>query len=272
MIEENKFLPKISVITPSFNQGQFLEKTIVSVITQNYPDLEYIIMDGGSTDNSIEIIKKYENEITYWKSEKDLGQSDAINKGFKVATGEILAWLNSDDVYCTKTLLTIGEFFLNNPNIDLIYGNSFTIDEHDKIIRETISVKYNKYAYITQAFSLHQASMFWRRELYDRSEGVQIDLYTKMDYDLWLQFYNLNAKISHINETLSCYRTHPETKTRNTQNITRTVAKERLSERLSINMDGLYYKSIFYIMRIRTLFIHVLNFRFRYLIKSCRKK
>ena len=107
-----KAIPKISIITPSFNQGKFLEETILSVINQDYPDLEYIIIDGGSSDNSVEIIKKYEKYLTYWISEKDSGQSSAINKGLKKISGELVAWINSDDLYCPNVFSKIAEYFL----------------------------------------------------------------------------------------------------------------------------------------------------------------
>jgi glycosyltransferase involved in cell wall biosynthesis len=104
-------LPKISIITPSYNQGHFIEETITSVLDQGYPNLEYIIMDGGSKDNTVEVIKKYEKHITYWVSERDKGQSDAINKGFARATGDVINWLNSDDYYAKGTLQKVGEVF-----------------------------------------------------------------------------------------------------------------------------------------------------------------
>ena len=113
----NSDWPKISIITPSYNQGIFIEETILSVLDQNYPNLEYIIMDGGSTDNTVDIIKKYEDRITYWISEKDNGQSDAINKGFHKSTGDILHWLNSDDVLVPRALNMLVEYLSNNPDI-----------------------------------------------------------------------------------------------------------------------------------------------------------
>ena len=116
-------LPKISVVTPSFNQAPFLEETIQSVLSQGYPDLEYIVMDGGSTDGSAEIIGKYADRLTDWKSAKDGGQADAIRTGFARATGEILCWLNSDDTIAPGTLRRIGEFFAANPDVDLVYGD-----------------------------------------------------------------------------------------------------------------------------------------------------
>ncbi|GAG62509.1 unnamed protein product [marine sediment metagenome] len=136
--------PRISVITPSYNQGRFLEKTILSVLNQNYPNLEYIIIDGGSTDESINIIKKYENYIDYWVSEKDRGQADALNKGFKKATGDIIGWQNSDDIYLPSVFLKIAELFKQNPKIDIIYGNRFDIDEDNNIIGESIFTKFSR--------------------------------------------------------------------------------------------------------------------------------
>jgi glycosyltransferase involved in cell wall biosynthesis len=115
--------PKISIITPSFNQGKFLEETILSIISQKYPSLEFIIIDGGSTDESVEVIKKYGQHITYWISEKDNGQAEAINKGFEKATGEIITWLNSDDLYEKDALLTIGKMFAESPDVDFIFGD-----------------------------------------------------------------------------------------------------------------------------------------------------
>ena len=121
--------PKISIITPSFNQSEFLEFTIQSVLSQDYPDLEYIIVDGGSTDGSLEIIKKYEDRLAWWVSEKDQGQTDAINKGFARATGKYLAWLNSDDTYQPGALSKAAEYLESHPEVGLVYGETNYIDQ-----------------------------------------------------------------------------------------------------------------------------------------------
>ncbi|MEZ5010012.1 MAG: glycosyltransferase family 2 protein [Chitinophagales bacterium] len=118
---------KISIITPSYNQAEFLEDTITSVLHQNYPNLQYIIIDGGSSDGSVEIIKKYENQIDYWISEKDSGQTHAINKGFSKVTGDIICWLNSDDIYFDYTLSAVANYFNENPDIDILWGDVFRI-------------------------------------------------------------------------------------------------------------------------------------------------
>src|SRR4030066_2441490 len=120
--------PKISVITPSYNQGQFIEETIISVIGQKYPELEYIIIDGGSTDNSTAIIRKYERDLAYWISEKDSGQSEALNKGFKKASGDIVCWINSDDLLLPGSLKIVAEYFWKHPDVMFINGNTLRID------------------------------------------------------------------------------------------------------------------------------------------------
>jgi glycosyltransferase involved in cell wall biosynthesis len=121
-------LPRITIVTPSFNQAAFIEETILSVLSQEYPSLEYIVMDGGSTDGSVEFIRKYEGKLAYWQSGKDKGQSDAISNGFARATGEILGWLNSDDTLAQGTLRRVGEFFAAHPDVDITYGNMYLID------------------------------------------------------------------------------------------------------------------------------------------------
>src|SRR5580700_341038 len=120
-------LPKISIITPSYNQGQFIEETILSILNQNYPNLEYLIIDGKSTDSTIEIIKKYEQKIFYWVSEKDSGQSEAINKGFQKATGEIVCWLNSDDILMPNALNEVAAQFIKNKELILLNGQTVLI-------------------------------------------------------------------------------------------------------------------------------------------------
>ena len=133
MMKKISEFPKISIVTPSLNQGQFIKRTILSVLKQGCHNIEYIVMDGGSTDNTVEILKKYEDRLI-WKSEPDRGQSHAINKGFRMATGEIIGWLNSDDTYEPDALKTVIQFFSEHPEIDLIYGDCNMIDENDNII------------------------------------------------------------------------------------------------------------------------------------------
>ena len=159
-------LPKISVVTPSFNQASFLEETIQSVLSQGYPDLEYIVMDGGSTDGSAEIIRKYADRLADWKSAKDGGQADAIRTGFARATGEILCWLNSDDTIAPGTLRRVGEFFAAHPDVDLVYGDLNLVDAEGKrlytarpLLRLGILVYENPF--------IPQQGMFWRRSLYE---------------------------------------------------------------------------------------------------------
>lgn len=192
-------LPKITVVTLSYNQGQFLEQTIKSVLEQDYPDLEYIIMDGGSTDNSVEIIKKYEQHLAYWQSHPDGGQSAAINAGFLRATGEILCWLNSDDQFCPNTLQTIGQYFCDHPECewvsgslefrDFTSGNTFirhAYKNHDWSI-----VNFWVYGHADGAFC-PQPSTFWRKGLWNRAGGhVREDKPNSMDYELWLRFCKL---------------------------------------------------------------------------------
>jgi len=208
--------PKITVITPSYNQGQYLEETIRSVLLQNYPNLEYFIIDGGSTDNSVEIIKKYEKYITYWLSEKDRGQSHAIQKGLDKATGEICNWLNSDDCYTKNTLSIIAHTFLENKNTLVVSGYEEDIDE---IFPNKVRIRYGTRVYntIEETFAMSgiaQPSTFFKIEVFKRF-GINPNLAYTMDQELWKKFilgYGIKNIIK-IPEVLIKFRRHEESKT-----------------------------------------------------------
>jgi glycosyltransferase involved in cell wall biosynthesis len=201
--------PKITIITPSYNQGRFLEETILSVINQNYPSLEYIIIDGGSTDKSLDIIKKYEKHLTFWLSEKDKGQSEALNKGLKKASGDIVAWLNSDDLYCENTLHEIAALFTKHKNKDIIYGDVMNFLENGT---ETRVINRFDLKDFFKRISIHQPSVFWRRKLLDETGLLDETLYYCMDYELWMKLF-LNYPSLKVDTVFSRFREHSASKT-----------------------------------------------------------
>lgn len=203
-------LPKISIITPSFNQARFLEETIISVLNQNYLNLEYIIIDGGSTDGSVEIIKKYEKHLAYWISEKDNGQSEAINKGLKKSSGEIVAWLNSDDLYFQDTFSTVAKVFTENPDVDLIYGDveNFYSDGRTE---SYINKMFEPNDFLSRV-AIHQPSVFWRKKIHEETGYLDETLHYLMDYDLWMRFF-FNYKSIKVNKPLAGFRIHDASKT-----------------------------------------------------------
>ncbi len=184
-------LPKISVVTTNLNQDGFLENTILSVINQEYPNLEYIIIDGESRDESINIIKKYEDKIAYWCSEKDNGLYDALNKGFKKANGEILMWINSDDLLHPGSLFNVAEIFTSFPQIDWITGINISFDELGRVIGADRAIGFTKYDFYSFNYQwLQQESTAWRRSLWEKAGSC---LNTKYKYagdlDLWVRFF-----------------------------------------------------------------------------------
>ena len=210
---------KISIITPTYNQAEFIERTIQSVLSQNYPDIEYIIMDGGSTDETIDILKKYSDKII-WKSEKDNGQSDAINKGLKIATGDIVAYLNSDDTYEPGAFKKVNNFFQNNPDKKWVYGKCKIINKQDKEIRRPITWYKNlllrKYSYkklLTENF-ISQPATFWKKELLDEIGNFNEQENFCMDYDYWLRIGE-KYKAGVINKYLANFRYYPDSKSGN---------------------------------------------------------
>ncbi len=211
--------PRISIVTPSYNQGQFLEETIRSVLLQGYPNLEYIIMDGGSTDDSVEIIKKYEPWLSYWVSQKDDGQADAINKGFQKATGEIMAYINSDDVYLPYSLSLVALLFQQFYGVDWITGHSsFLVDNNVISPRRNHSDAYND-RLMQLGFHVpwllgipQQVSTFWKRELFLRAGGyINKDLHIAMDVDLWIRMSRFSAPVF-VAATMALMRLHDEQK------------------------------------------------------------
>lgn len=197
---------KLSIVTPSFNQGQFLEQTILSVINQDYPNVEHLIIDGGSTDNSIEIIRKYENHIAYWVSEPDEGHRYALKKGFDKATGDIVAWQNADDYYEPNLFARVIHIFEQHPKVDLVYGNVRIIDENGRGIGELRYVPTTLWATLMEGFTLNNQAAFFRRSLWDAMGGIQFQDYF-FDYDLFLR----TLRIAHpyfIHQTLGNYRKH----------------------------------------------------------------
>lgn len=187
-------LPKVSIVTPSFNQAAFLERTILSVLEQDYPNLEYIIIDGGSTDRSLEVIEKYSDRLAGWVSEKDRGQTDAINKGFGRASGEILAWLNSDDTYLPGAVARAEQVLRENPAADLVYGDANFIDEQDCVIGR-FPARQTDYDRLLKGYvHIPQQAAFFRASLWQKVGPLDPSFFFAMDYDLWVRL----AKISPI--------------------------------------------------------------------------
>lgn len=210
--------PKITIVTPSYNQGHFIEETIRSVLLQNYPRIEYIIMDGGSSDDSLEIIKKYSPWLKHWVSQEDKGQADAIHQGFKVSTGEIIAWINSDDYYMKNAFKTVAKQFSNNQHIEMLAGACRYLKYDGKIISKNYGLWQDYFSILNVGMFCAQPSMFWRSSVYHDVGGLNKQLHFCMDYDLLLKFYQRKPAQLILKE-LAAYRFHNDTKSANIQNI-----------------------------------------------------
>lgn len=199
--------PKISIITPSYNQGNYLEETILSVINQNYPNLEYIVIDGGSTDNSVDIIKKYEQYISFWVSEPDQGMYYAIQKGFSKSTGDIMAWINSDDIFFPNAISRAVDIFTRYAAVEWLGGSLCQINEKSDIVCAVAQSKWNKYKYYRLDYQyIQQEGTFWRRSLWKKA-GSYISTQFKLagDLELWLRFFG-HAEYYTLNVPLGCFR------------------------------------------------------------------
>jgi glycosyltransferase involved in cell wall biosynthesis len=209
--------PKISIITPSFNQGQYLEETILSVIEQNYPNLEYIIIDGGSSDDSVDIIKKYEEHITYWVSEKDEGQAHAINKGIEKCTGEVFAWINSDDFYEKGALHQVAEAFKQNTEADFVCGFSNIFEDESKKLIEQYRMRiYDNLPEKTICKNrMNQQATFWKTAVFNDIGVLNESFNYAFDLEFWLRYVSKQGteRVVKIDKLLAWFRHHGSSKT-----------------------------------------------------------
>jgi glycosyltransferase involved in cell wall biosynthesis len=205
-------LPFVSIVTPSFNQARFLEATIQSVLGQDYPRIEYIIVDGGSTDGSLDIIKKYESKLAWWVSEKDKGQTDAINKGFARAKGDIFAWLNSDDTYEPKAVGEAVKYLLAHPQVGMAYAEANFINEAGLVIGKFNSAQTDERLLRQGYVHIPQQTMFFRASLWKEVGPLDPSFYFAMDYDLWTRI-GQRASLAYVPQIWANFRLHTSGKT-----------------------------------------------------------
>jgi glycosyltransferase involved in cell wall biosynthesis len=204
--------PLVSIITPSYQQAAFLEATIRSVLEQDYPTIEYIVVDGGSTDGSLEIIQRYADRLAWWFSEKDRGQTDAINKGFARANGQILAWINSDDTYQPGAIRQAVEYLQAHPETGLVYGDCNFIDAEGRLIGRFPAAQTD-YRRLRQGYvHIPQQAAFWRADLWRQVGPLDPTFYFAMDYDLWVRLAKI-SKLVYNPQTWANFRLHGSGKT-----------------------------------------------------------
>jgi glycosyltransferase involved in cell wall biosynthesis len=227
----NSVYPKISIVTPSFNQGHFIEETILSILNQNYPNLEYVIIDGGSTDNTVEIINKYEKHLKYWVSEKDSGQANAINKGLKYCTGEIFNWLNSDDYVEAHSLYKIANAF-EDEKVQMVAGKvrNFTTSTEELIQNQNLSADGLMCWKPNVRFV--QPGVWMKRELIQKCGGIDENFHFAFDWDLYIRYLYNFPNVKEISELLVHFRLHEQSKTQSLGDRF-SVEERKIIEKLS---------------------------------------
>jgi len=224
--------PRITLVTPSYNYGRYLEACIDSVLSQNYPNLEYIIMDGGSTDNSVDIIRRYGKHISYWQSAPDGGNYRAIQEGFRRSSGEIMTWLNADDMFHPRAFETVSRIFTESPEVQWLMGrpNSFDETGRQKVILSFLPMN-SRAKYLADEELIQQEGVFWRRGLWEKAGGyLQTDLKLAADLELWARFFR-HAPLHSVNTLIAGFRDHPLQKSKDKAGYTAeanlVLARER---------------------------------------------
>ncbi|MBO0934787.1 glycosyltransferase family 2 protein [Fibrella aquatilis] len=259
--------PKLTVVTPSYNQAAFLERTILSVLNQHYPNLEYIIIDGGSTDGSLDIIKQYEAYLSYWVSEPDRGQTDAINKGFRRATGDYVAYQNSDDVFAPNALHTVAQAWRSNPRADVFFGNMYIINEQDQVLEEMRVPSFSAGCQVYEGMQVFNQALFIRRTLLAETGWLDESLRFVMDYEVVTRLGILpNVRFERIANFWGGFRVQPDAKS---SQIAATVGRtehqqvsNRYQPRLGSPLGGAFWQRY---SRIRKFVWFLARGQFRYI-------
>jgi glycosyltransferase involved in cell wall biosynthesis len=217
-------MPRFSIVTPSLNQGRFLSNALESVRQQDYPNVEHLVLDGNSSDNTVELLKSLDHKPEWghlrWRSEADGGQSDALNQGFKLSSGEIVAWLNSDDRYRPDCFHHIERVFDENPTVDIVYGDLAIIDEAGAVQRVRREIDFDRFILLYhRVLYIPTPSTFFRRRVFEDGNQLRPDLHYAMDYEFFLRLANAGYQIKHTSRVLADFRVHPASK---------SCAKERL--------------------------------------------
>lgn len=253
-IPNGRSLPKISIVTPSYNQGEFIEETIRSVLLQGYPNLEYIIMDGGSTDGTQEILERYKPWLSHVVSEPDSGQSDAIATGFEIASGDILAWLCSDDLYLKGALQWVANQYSIHPNVDIISGIANLDQGTGRTFWMELRYRDETPTYLRLIFRgqcVRQPASFWTKEIYQKTSGVDRSLQFCMDYDLLLKLCQV-GKAKYIQQEIAWIRLHKDCKSMNLKDI-HDREKLQIVERAltTISLPNIFLCTLSYLSLIR---------------------
>ena len=251
--------PTISIVTPNYNGGRFLDQTIRSVLAQDYPSVEYLVFDGGSTDESVEIIRRHADQISHWCSEKDNGQSDAIAKGFCHSTGDVLGWINSDDVLLPGALSAVARYFEQHPSVDVVSGGAYRIDENGAPIQSWfgsytlgVAASYNRFRYYEQD-GVYQQATFWRRSAYEAVGGLDPTLQFIMDRDLFARLAQ-RQRFGRTRQMLACFRIHESCKTMTMESVRQRESKALQQRHGVMTQSRLLRGLMYYRYRIPSLF------------------